>query len=358
MVALAIDPFLQAPGPILDVRSPGEYADGHIPGAISFPLFSNEERAQVGICYKHQGREAAVELGFDLAGPKFGDFIRQARSLAPDRRVRVHCWRGGMRSGGMAWALSLAGFEVVTLMGGYKSFRRWVRQRVSEPRPYRVLGGMTGTGKTLILQALAQGGEAMVDLEHWANHRGSSYGGLDMPPQPTTEQFENRIAWDLAALPRDRPVWLEAESRRIGTCRIPEELFVQMDAAPTLEIVRPLAERLTILVDMYGQSDREALVTATERIRKRLGGQRTQAAVALIRAGDLRAALAILLDYYDRTYRYDLERRQKTIPQVDVGGCDAEAAAARLLEQGETLLTMPQTPMETSMETPMDAQPV
>jgi tRNA 2-selenouridine synthase len=261
------------------------------------------------------GRDAAVELGFDLAGGKFGDFIRTARDLAPDRRVRLHCWRGGMRSGAVAWVLTLGGFEVTTLEGGYKSFRRWGHRHFAEPRSLRVLGGMTGTGKTHILHALAAQGESVVDLEAHANHRGSSYGGLDMPPQPSTEQFENLIAMDLATLPRDRPLWLEAESRRIGTCRVPEALFLQMDAAPTVEIVRPLEERLSILVDMYGATDREALVVATERIRKRLGGQRTQAAIALLRTGDLRAAFTILLDYYDRAYRYDLERRQKTIPQ-------------------------------------------
>ncbi|WP_225886589.1 tRNA 2-selenouridine(34) synthase MnmH [Leptolyngbya sp. PCC 6406] len=332
-----MDEFLTAPGPILDVRSPGEYAQGHIPGAMSFPLFSDDERAKVGICYKHQGREAAVELGFDLAGPKFGGFLRQATELAPGRQVRVHCWRGGMRSGGVAWVLEMGGFQVTTLTGGYKSFRRWVRQRVAQPRPLIVLGGMTGTGKTLILHALAALGEPILDLEGWANHRGSSYGGLDMPPQPSNEQFENLVAMAWAALPLNRPLWVEAESRRIGLCRIPDELFQQMEAAPTLEITRPLAERLTILVDMYGSTDREALVVATQRIAKRLGGQRTQAAIALLRQGDLRAAFTILLDYYDRTYRYDLERRQKVIPQVDLTGCDPTAAAQRLQAKAAAL---------------------
>lgn len=328
--SVVIDEFLALPGPVLDVRSPSEYAQGHIPGAISFPLFSDDERAQVGICYKHQGRDAAVELGFDLAGPKFGAMIRQATAIAPNRTVRVHCWRGGMRSGGVAWVLEMGGFHVTTLEGGYKAFRRWVRRSVATPRPIIVLGGMTGTDKTQVLHALADQGESIIDLEALAHHRGSSYGGLDMPPQPSTEQFENQIAiaWD--DLPRTRPVWLEAESRRIGICRIPEELFQQMEAAPTVEITRPIEERLEILVRIYGTTDRDALITATERIRKRLGGQRTQAAVEHLRAGRLHDAFAIVLDYYDRTYRYDLERRQKTIPQVDVAGMTAPEVARQL----------------------------
>ncbi len=327
---LPLEQFWQHPGPILDVRSPGEYAEGHIPGAISFPLFSDAERAQVGTCYKQVGRDAAVELGFEIAGPKCAEFIRAAKALAPDRVLRLHCWRGGMRSGGLGWILATAGFRVVTLEGGYKAYRRWVRQSLATPKPLLVLGGMTGTAKTLILQELAALGEPVLDLEALANNRGSSFGALLLPPQPSTEQFENLLADRWVAFKGDRPIWVEAESRRVGTCRIPDELFQQMDTAPTLEIVRSLDERLNLLVDIYGQADPQDLIIATERIRKRLGGQRTQAAVAHIQAGDLRSACAIILDYYDRTYRYDLERRGQMIPQVDGQG-KSPAAIARYL---------------------------
>lgn len=335
---LAIEDFLNESGPVLDVRSPGEYEQGHIPDAVSFPLFTNDERAQVGTCYRHQGREAAVELGFELAGPKFAEMIRQANAIAPERTVRLHCWRGGMRSGAVAWVLSLAGFQVVTLAGGYKVFRRWVRRTLETPRPIQLLGGMTGTAKTDILQAMAAQGAQVLDLEGYANHRGSSFGALCLPPQPTTEQFENLVAIQWASFDPEHPVWIEAESRRIGPCRIPNELFAQMEAASALEIVRPIQERLALLVDIYGQADPEDLVEATERIQKRLGGQRTQQAIALIRQGELTEAFAILLDYYDRAYRYDLERRQKQIPQVDVTGLAPAQAAERLLEKAQVSL--------------------
>lgn len=336
---LGIQDFLAAPGPMLDVRSPGEYEQGHIPGAISYPLFTNEERAQVGICYKQQGRDAAVELGFDLLGPKLGDMVRRAKAIAPERVLRVHCWRGGMRSGGVGWGLQMAGFQVTTLDGGYKSFRRLAREVFSTPREIIVLGGMTGTGKTQILHALEQLGQQVLDLEGLANHRGSSFGSLDMPPQPTTEHFENLICDRLSQLDPTRPVWIEAESKRVGTCRIPQELFQQMDAAPTLEIVRPLEERLDILVEVYGETSREGLIAATQRIRKRLGGQRTQAAVDLIQQEEPREVCKIVLDYYDRTYRYDLERRKKVIPQVDVAGQDAVAVARLLIEKAPFLMS-------------------
>ena len=115
--------------PVLDVRAPAEFAHGHIPGAFSLPLFSDEERARVGMTYKHQGREAAILLGFELTGPKWSGFIRQALELAPQKKVILHCWRGGMRSSAMAWALDMYGFEVYLLQGGYKSYRRWVARR-------------------------------------------------------------------------------------------------------------------------------------------------------------------------------------------------------------------------------------
>ena len=327
---LDIDSFLQGSGPILDVRSPGEFHQGHIPGAVSFPLFTDQERAQVGICYKQVGRDAAVELGFDIAGPKCGEFIRAAKALAPERHLRLHCWRGGMRSGGLGWILELAGFTVQTLTGGYKTYRRWVRDTLATPKPILVLGGMTGSGKTLILQELAALGQSVLDLEALANHRGSSFGALLLPPQPSTEHYENLLADQWVTFPCDRPIWLEAESRRVGTCRIPDELFKQMDGAPAVEVVRSLDERLDLLVAIYGEASLDGLVEATERIRKRLGGDRTQAAVQHIQTRNLRAACAIILDYYDRAYRHDLERRRRVIPQVDISHLST-AASARLL---------------------------
>ncbi len=334
---LSIDDFLAASGPILDVRSPSEYQKAHIPGAISLPLFDDPERAQVGTCYKQIGRDQAVELGFDLAGPKMGDLIRAARAIAPEQVVRVHCWRGGMRSGAIAWMLNLAGFKTVTLSGGYKSFRQWVRRTLVTPKKVVLLGGMTGTAKTDILHALAQQGEQMLDLEGHANHRGSSYGALGLPPQPSTEQFENLIASEWHTFDPQKPIWIEAESRSVGPCRVPPELFAQMEAAVAVEVTRPVAERVALLVDLYGQADREALVMATERIRKRLGGERTQAAIAHIQSGNLAGAVAITLDYYDRTYRYGLAQRSQQLLEVDITGLSAAQAAQQLCQILPTL---------------------
>ena len=330
---LPITDFWQAPGPILDVRSPGEYAQGHLPRAVSFPLFSDEERAQVGTCYKQKGQEIAIELGLELVGPKMAGLVKQAKALAPQRQVRVHCWRGGMRSGAVGWLLETGGLEVSLLDGGYKAFRRWVRTTLALPRPVAIVGGMTGTGKTDILYRLRDLGEQVLDLEGLANHRGSSYGALMLPQQPSTEQFENLIAEQWAQFHPQHPVWIEAESRRVGKCRVPDEIMEQMAAANALEIVRSEAERLEILVGIYGQAEPDDLVEATERLRKRLGGQRTQAAIEHIKRGELTAAAAIILTYYDRAYRHDLLRRGQNIPTVTVSGMSPLQAARTLISQ-------------------------
>jgi tRNA 2-selenouridine synthase len=330
--SLTVEQFLQAPGVILDVRSPGEYEQGYIPGAVSFPLFTNEERAKVGTCYKQQGRDQAVELGFEIAGPKCANFVKQAKSLAPDRRVRVHCWRGGMRSGAIGWILEMAGLEVSVLAGGYKAFRNWVLAQFQVPRSILILGGMTGMGKTDILAALADRGAQVLNLENLANHRGSSYGNLGLPEQPSTEQFENLIVVQWVNFDPAQPVWIEAESKRIGVCRIPDALFQQMDRSPVIEVTRPRSERLQSLVNLYGLADRQDLIDATERIRKRLGGQRTQAAVKLIQENQLPAACDIILDYYDKTYTYDLHRRDVPLYSLDITGLTPEVSADRLLE--------------------------
>jgi tRNA 2-selenouridine synthase len=339
--SLSIDAFLTTPGLLLDVRSPAEHQQGHIPGAISLPLFSNEERAEVGTCYKQQGHEAAVELGLGIVGPKLLHFVQQAKQLTEkfsgDRCLRVHCWRGGMRSSSMAWLLETAGFQVTLLAGGYKTYRQWVHQVLATPKPVLTLGGMTGTGKTGILMELSSRGEQTLDLEALANHRGSSYGNLGLPPQPSTEQFENLLALEWVKMAVDRLVWIEAESRMVGTCRVPDSLFQQMVSAPVVQVLRSRPDRVAILLEVYGTADRTELIAATERLRKRLGGQQTQATIAVIQAGDLTTAIGNVLDYYDKAYCYDLQRRQVPIHSIDAIGLSTPDIATRLIEQARAL---------------------
>jgi len=344
--SLPVDDFFTCSGPILDVRSPDEFKQGHIPGAVSVPLFNDDERAQVGTCYKKKGREEAIELGLELVGSKLVTFVRLAKGLAEhsrwskdkSRTVRVHCWRGGMRSGSMAWLLETAGLSVTTLDGGYKAFRRWVRKMLSVPKPIISLGGMTGTGKTYLLQALAASGEQTIDLEGLANHRGSSFGNLGLPPQPSTEHFENLIAMQWATLDPSRSVWIEAESRRVGSCRVPEELFNPMMRAPVIQVVRSREERISNLIQEYGAVDKDGLVAATDRIRKKLGGLRTQQAIEAIQQGDLATATDIILEYYDKTYTYDLtKKRDVPIYSVDLEGVDIAEGVTHLIAKAQEI---------------------
>ena len=188
---------LKDPVPLADVRTPAEFAHGHVPGAFNLPLFSDEERVSIGTTYKQVGKEAAILLGFDLTGPKWSGFIKQALEMAPEKKIAVHCWRGGMRSGAMAWALDIYGFEVYQVEGGYKQYRRWVLDQFEATYALFILGGMTGSGKTRILHELRSLGQQVIDLEELAQHRGSSFGSMNKLVQPTQEQFENNLASEL-----------------------------------------------------------------------------------------------------------------------------------------------------------------
>lgn len=324
-----------AGGAVVDVRSPAEFAQGHIPGACSIPLFDDGGRAAVGTLYKQEGRRAAVLHGLALVGPRLETMARQLEALAgrtPGHPLRLLCWRGGMRSASVAWLAGQLDLPVLRLDGGYKAFRRWALEQFEQPWPLRLLGGRTGTGKTDLLLALAERGVAVVDLEGLAHHRGSSFGGLGLPPQPSSEHYENRLALALSALVDADAIWLEAESAQVGRCRIPAALWRQMRAAPVLEVQRPLAERVAHLVAVYGVQEPAALAEATRRIARRLGPQRTAAALEAIELRDWPAACHQMLAYYDRCYDHELSGH--TSQPVDLGGLNPEAAADLLLRRG------------------------
>jgi tRNA 2-selenouridine synthase len=318
--------------PVADVRTPAEFIHGHIPGAVNLPLFSNEERVKVGTTYKQQGREAAILLGFDLTGPKWSGFIRQALEIAPQKKIVLHCWRGGMRSAAMAWALDLYGFEVQTIRGGYKSFRHWALRQWGRSYPLSVIGGMTGSGKTRVLTSLHVTGEQTIDLEDLAQHQGSTYGSLNRLIQPTQEQFENNLAIQLAGMNLNRPVWIEDESQNVGRCLIPKPLWTQLRAATLFDLQVPEEERVAALLAEYGDLDKDFLIESTERIGRRLGPEQTKAAITAIREGRMADFIRLVLVYYDKTYRKGLVSRDPNniIPIIAPNG-NAIANADHLL---------------------------
>lgn len=297
------------PPPVADVRAPAEFARGHIPGASPLPLFSDEERARVGTTYKQAGREAAVLLGFEITGPKWAGFIHQAVGIAPRKRIVLHCWRGGMRSSAMAWALDLYGFEVQVLVGGYKSYRKWVFRQMEKEVPLWVIGGMTGSGKTRILRQLDLLGEQVIDLEELAQHRGSSYGTLHRLVQPTQEQFENDLAAVLSRLDPEKAAWIEDESQNIGRCLIPKPLWLRIRSAVLFDVRVPMDHRVAALLEEYGSLDKDFLIECTGRIQRRLGPEQTMHALSAIREDRMEAFIRIVLVYYDKTYKKGLTTR-------------------------------------------------
>ncbi len=319
--------------PLVDVRSPKEYAQGHMPGAVNIPLFDNEERAKVGIRYKQGGKENAVQLGLEIVGPKLAGFVKQARKIAPKKEILVHCWRGGMRSGSMAWLFETAGMKAYTLEGGYKAYRRHIRAAFSKPVKLIVLGGYTGSGKTDVLKAMEKAGEQFLDIEGIAHHKGSVFGPLGQETQPTNEQFENNLADAWRKFDFNRPIWVEDESRHLGFCGIPDPLFQQMRQSPLVKIMVPKAEREKRLVREYGGFNHDELVEQLVKIRERLGGQYLKDALNALENGDLLTVASIALRYYDKAYAHGASQRpQENVFELEVVKDKPEENARTILE--------------------------
>jgi tRNA 2-selenouridine synthase len=221
----------------------------------------------------------------------------------------VHCWRGGMRSGAMAWALDMYGFKVYLIEGGYKRYRRWVHDQFEKSWNLAVVGGMTGSGKTRILQELRNRREQVIDLEELAQHQGSSYGTLGRLVQPSQEQFENNLALQLNGMQADRRIWVEDESLNIGKRMVPRSLWNAMQESVLFDVQVPVEFRVAYLAKEYGSLDPDFLVESTERIWKRLGPEQTKRAVVAIREGRMEDFVRDVLVYYDKTYRTGLKGR-------------------------------------------------
>lgn len=308
---LPLKEFLLSPGPMLDVRTLAEFTQGRIPESHSLPLFNSEERAQIGTLYKRQGQQEAIELGLLLITPKIDEMMNILASTI-DSHGRILCWRGGMRSGFAARLTELLGKSACTLQGGYKTYRRWaIKQLENFHFPdLKVLGGLTGSGKTFILKSLQIEGEQVIDLEEIANHRGSAFGGIGLSAQPSQEQFENELAAILSRLDPSKPVWIEDESRLIGRCNLPTSLYQRLTQAPLLYIERPLEERIQTLLDQYGEAPAHQLLASLNCIIKRLGSELTNEIRRAIEEGKIDLAFEKLLLYYDKGYQHSLAKRR------------------------------------------------
>jgi tRNA 2-selenouridine synthase len=374
---ISINEFLvlTANYPVLDVRSPGEYNQAHIPAAISFPLFNDKERKEVGTAYKQKSREAAIKIGLDFFGVKMRKMVEEAESLVSGfssgdlnqkktlnngqretRNVLVHCWRGGMRSAAVAWLLDIYGFKVYLLAGGYKAYRKWVLAQFEKEYNFNIIGGYTGSGKTLLLHELARQEKTIIDLEDLAKHKGSAFGAMEEIPQPGQEMFENSLAQKLAqsavfggAFVKEvngQPlianclqqtntcIWLEDESQRIGNLQIPMALWHTMRNSPVFFMDIPFEERLHYIIKEYSKQKKQTLSDAILRIQKRLGGLETKNALLFLEEGNYMECFRILLAYYDKWYKKGLYNRKNIsslLNKIHCTGVDTETNAQKLL---------------------------
>jgi tRNA 2-selenouridine synthase len=368
-----IEKFLElaALHPVIDVRSPKEYSHAHIPGAHSLPLFTDEERAIVGTAYKQESREKAIKHGLDFFGPKMKKMVEEVESifnsqepgvkgkennkpnvgdsqLTTHNSLLVYCWRGGMRSGAVSWLMDVYGFKVYTLIGGYKKFRNHVIDTFKLPFRFKILGGYTGSGKTETLKELKRNGERIVDLEEIAVHKGSAFGNIGMPKQPTQEMFENLLSPELRAVSYEKntlsdsklsidhsPIWLEDESQRIGLVNIPHELWKTMRRSPIYFLDIPFEERLKHITEEYGVLDKERVIDAIIRIKDRLGGLEAGRAIEFLNENNTLESFRILLKYYDKCYTRALHNREGINSLLHTINCESVTPenAKKLVQQ-------------------------
>ena len=317
--AVSLQKFLQVSGPIIDVRAPCEYTQGHIPGSFSIPLFNDEERAQVGTVYKKKGRETAIQTGLEIVGPKLASLaknIQRCCAEAKSSHCRITCFRGGMRSKSVQWLCQFVGLSTVRLDGGYKQFRREVLATFERPFSFVIIGGPTGSGKTQVIQELAVQGFQAIDLEALANHRGSAFGLLPGIVQPTNEHFENILASRLWQMNPALPIFLEDESRLIGSCVIPKGMYDRMDVSRLFWLQMDFAERQQRLVQEYGCLPKSWLQEKVAKLQKKLGGARVHVITKSIEEGNLLEASAMLLEYYDAAYLHSKGRRPRPTATV------------------------------------------
>jgi len=321
---------------LIDARSPAEFALDHLPGAINLPVLDDEERRIVGTRYKQTGAFEARRLGAVWVARNIARHIEAVMQDKPAHwRPLVYCWRGGQRSGSFALWLRQIGWASAQLQGGYKVYRRWVVQQLEALPPtlaWRVVGGPTGSGKTRLLQALAARGAQVLDLEALARHRGSILGAWpDGRPQPSQKAFDTALVAALRRFDPARPVWVEAESRKIGAVQLPAALHVALQTAPRVVLEAPFAARLALVLEDYAWLGRDPQALA-QRLAALRGLQPNETLARWqqrARRGQLADLFAELMaQHYDPLYRRSLERTGAAVQVLSLASLD-EAALQR-----------------------------
>jgi tRNA 2-selenouridine synthase len=293
----------------IDVRSPGEYAQDHIPGALNLPLFSDEERERIGTVYRQLDQKQARYLGLEIITPKLVSLLRQLEGLLTEGQPVIYCWRGGMRSKALYQMARLLQIPCHRLLGGYKAYRQEVNNYFAALCPFRivVLHGLTGCGKTRILQMLQSEKQVQViDLEGLAQNRGSVFGGVGLKEQPSQKRFESRLFEAMTAYDPACPLIVECESKRIGKLLLPTTFYQAMQEGRHFLIYGSLAARTSRIVEEYRPGERkEEIVEALQKIKERLGKEKILWLIDLVKTGNFLPVVEYLLEYYyDPLYNY------------------------------------------------------
>ncbi|TSE20914.1 tRNA 2-selenouridine synthase [Tepidimonas alkaliphilus] len=330
---------------LIDARSPSEYAEDHLPGAVSCPVLDDDQRRLVGTLYKQRGPFEARRIGGVWVARNIARHVEAWMQDKPAHwRPLVYCWRGGQRSGSFVLWLRQIGWAAAQLQGGYKAYRRWVVQQLAELPPrlaWRVLAGPTGSGKTRLLHALAAAGAQVLDLEGLARHRGSILGAWpDGQPQPSQKAFDTALVAALRRLDPARPVWVEAESRKIGLVQLPEALHQALQQAPRVQLQVPFEARLALVLQDYAWlgRDPQALARRLQALRGLQPGEVLQRWQVWARQGRLPELFADLMTrHYDPLYQRHLRADDARATMLVLPGLDEATlaqAAAQLLAGG------------------------
>ena len=293
---------------LIDVRSPKEFMNAHIPGAKNVPLFSDTERAIIGKIYKQDGRNNAIKEGIKIVAPQTTGFIDKIEKIAKNRTVILYCARGGMRSKSVAMLLDIFGYTVYLLEEGFKGFKSYLRTAAQIEKKIILLGGKTGSQKTKFLQELKKQGAQVLDLENLASHKGSVFGALGEANQPTQQQFIINILTEFIKNDSEQIIWIEQEAHKIGNLFIPEEIWQQMAKAPIIYIEMELSKRVENLIKDYGSFHKMILKGCIKKLEGRLGSERTKKIICLIDSGNKEEVTKLLLEYYDKLYNRTVEQ--------------------------------------------------
>lgn len=301
--------------PIIDVRSPIEYNHAHIPNAHNVYLFNDEERKDVGTIYKQIGRKEAILKGLEYVSVRMTSILKTIDEIAKKynstNKILMHCFRGGMRSESTAWLCSSYGYEVYVLKGGYKRYRNYVLDSFERDYKIYLLTGRTGSGKTLILNKLKSIGYNVIDLEQIAKHKGSAFGWINEGEQPSQEQFENNLSYELLKYDIDSTLWFEDESLLIGRRAIPKSLFNKMrEAEKIIYLDIPKECRAEYIVNTYGKYSIDDLKESILKIKKRLGGERLKESLKLLDNGNIYECVLNMLYYYDKAYKLSINENK------------------------------------------------